>query len=178
MRFFSLRSAWKRSYPELPVDHLPVLGLLEEVAASVRGATDRILHDSGLTHGEFDVLAALCREDDGRGMTQTELASVTMVTPAGAAIRLSRLEKEGWIGKTPGHRDRRTTLVALTDEGRTKLGEVAPRFFATESAIFSGLDTDDLGALVRILNKLESAARATPGAGDTTSGAGTPGVRD
>ncbi|HEX4222768.1 MAG TPA: MarR family winged helix-turn-helix transcriptional regulator [Pseudonocardiaceae bacterium] len=85
----------------------------------------QLRRDAGITHFEYQVLAALSHAPD-----RTLRMSVLATRTEGSLPRLSqvvaRLEPRGWIRRTPDPVDGRYTLAILTDEGLTKVTEAAP----------------------------------------------------
>jgi len=85
----------------------------------------QLQRDAGISHFEYQVLAGLS-DAPGRTMRMSELALFT----EGSLPRLSqvvgRLEKRGWVHRTPDPADGRYTLAILSDEGWEKIAATAP----------------------------------------------------
>jgi DNA-binding MarR family transcriptional regulator len=85
----------------------------------------QLRRDAGISHFEYQVLALLS-EAPGRTLRMSELATLA----EGSLPRLSqvvgRLEKRGWMRRTPDPADGRYTLAILTDQGGAKVSEAAP----------------------------------------------------
>jgi len=89
-------------------------------------ALDAQLHrEAGISHFEYSTMAALSEHPD-RAMRISDLA----VRAEGSLARVSqvacRLEKRGWISRTPDPTDGRYTLAILTEAGWDKVVETAP----------------------------------------------------
>jgi len=89
-------------------------------------ALDRQLRrDAGLTSFEYLVLAVLSEAPD-RTLRMSDLAALA----EGSLPRLSqvvgRLEKRGWVQRTPDATDGRYTLAVLTEQGWDKVVATAP----------------------------------------------------
>jgi DNA-binding MarR family transcriptional regulator len=89
-------------------------------------ALDAQLHqDAGISHYEYQVLAMLSQEPD-----RTLRMSVLATRTEGSLPRLSqvaaRLERRGWVRRTPDPADGRYTLAILTGEGLAKVTQAAP----------------------------------------------------
>jgi DNA-binding MarR family transcriptional regulator len=86
---------------------------------------DQLQRDSGLSHFEYGILAALSAADAAT-LRMSELA----IYASGSLSRLSRavtrLERRGWVTRKPDPTDGRYTLAMLTDKGREVLVEAAP----------------------------------------------------
>jgi DNA-binding MarR family transcriptional regulator len=89
----------------------------------------QLQRDAGISHFEYQVLAGLSMAA-GRTLRMSTLAAFT----AGSLSRLSqvvgRLERRGWIRRTPDPDDGRYTLAILTDAGWDKVVATAPAHVA------------------------------------------------
>jgi DNA-binding MarR family transcriptional regulator len=85
----------------------------------------QLQHDAGISLFEYQVMAALSMSAE-RTLRMSVLAALT----EGSLPRLSqvvgRLEKRGWIRRTPDPADGRYTLAILTQEGWAKVVAAAP----------------------------------------------------
>ena len=85
----------------------------------------QLRRDAGITHFEYNVLAVLSEAAD-----RTRRMSEIAVLADGSLSRLSqvvaRLEKKGWVRRSPDPADGRYTLAALTDAGWEKVVQTAP----------------------------------------------------
>ena len=82
-------------------------------------------HDAGISHFEYQVLALLS-EAPGHTLRMSALAAQA----GGSLPRLSqvvaRLERRGWVRRTPDPADGRYTLATLTGQGQAKVTQAAP----------------------------------------------------
>jgi len=101
---------------------LALIGLLVKLPAALEAQLQR---DSGISHFEYQVLAVLSEAPE-HTLRMSELAELA----EGSLPRLSqvvgRLEKRGWMRRTPDPADGRYTLAILSDEGLAKVIEAAP----------------------------------------------------
>jgi DNA-binding MarR family transcriptional regulator len=85
----------------------------------------QLRRDAGISHFEYQVLALLS-EAPGRTLRMSELAALA----GGSLPRLSqvvaRLERRGWVRRTPDPADGRYTLATLTGQGQAKVTQAAP----------------------------------------------------
>jgi len=81
--------------------------------------------DAGISHFEYQVMAALS-EAPGRTLRMSMLAKLAEGSLPRLSQVVSRLEKRGWVRRTPDPADGRYTLATLTDEGWDKVAETAP----------------------------------------------------
>ena len=86
------------------------------------------------------------------------------VSARNITVLVDGLEKEGFVRRTPHPRDRRATVIELTDDGR----DVHRRVYATHAdragALFATLSAADQKHLARILNRLGEGLAATSAA--------------
>ena len=101
---------------------IPFVSMLWWLPAAI---DDQLQHDSGLSHFEYGILAALSAAD-----AATLRMSMLAIYANGSLSRLSRavarLEGRGWVTRKPDPTDGRYTLATLTDNGRAVLVEAAP----------------------------------------------------
>jgi len=114
----------------------------------------QLQRDAGLTHFEYFVLAMLSEAPD-RTLRMTGLAARTNSTLPRLSHVVSRLEKRGYIDRTPCEEDRRATNAALTEQGWEKVVATAPGHVTTvRENVIAPLDSTDIADLDRIMGKL------------------------
>jgi DNA-binding MarR family transcriptional regulator len=110
----------------------------------------QLQRDFDLTHFDYLCLAMLSESDD-RTLPMSELAAQTNATLSRLSHVISKLERRGWVARTPSPHSRRVTLVSLTDDGWKVLVEAAPGHVETvRSLVFDDLSREDVAALDRI----------------------------
>src|SRR6516165_11553673 len=85
----------------------------------------QLRRDAGISHFEYQVLALLS-EARGRTLRMSALATLAEGSLPRLSQAVNRLEKRGWVRRTPDPADGRYTLAILTDEGWAKVTETAP----------------------------------------------------
>ena len=107
----------------------------------------QLRRDAGITHFEYQVLAILS-ESPERTLRMSDLAGrVESALPRLSQV-VARLEKRGWVTRTPDPDDGRYTLAGLSDEGMAKVVETAPGHVATvRSLVFDPLTKTQLRQL-------------------------------
>lgn len=114
----------------------------------------QLQHDAELTHFEYFVLAMLS-EAPGRTLRMTALAARTNSTLPRLSHVVSRLEKRGFIARTPCEEDRRATNAELTQLGWEKVVATAPGHVTTvRENVIEPLDARDIADLDRIMGKV------------------------
>ena len=87
------------------------------------GALDRQLQrDSGMPMAYYLILAMLS-DVPGRTLRMSDLAAVTQSSQSRLSHAVSKLERNGWVRRSPCPDDRRSTLAQLTDAGFAALEE-------------------------------------------------------
>ena len=81
------------------------------------------------------------------GVTVGDLAADDKVSTAAMSKRVSRLERDGLVARTPSEADRRRIGLTLTDEGQRTLRRVRSRRTAWLATRLNALTTDELAAV-------------------------------
>jgi len=102
----------------------------------------QLQHDADLSHFEYYVLAMLS-ESPGRTLRMTGLADATSSTLPRLSHVVARLEKRGFIERTPCETDRRATNAVLTEVGWQKVVATAPGHVANVREFVIDLLTDE-----------------------------------
>ena len=74
----------------------------------------------------YYLILAMLSDVPGRTLRMSDLAAVTQSSQSRLSHAVSRLERNGWVRRTPCPDDRRSTLAQLTDAGFAALAEAAP----------------------------------------------------
>ena len=108
---------------------------------------------TGLTLGDFDVLAQLARA--GGELRMTDLAARVLLSRSAMTRRVSRLVEEGLARRANADGDARGVVVALTDAGLARLTDTAPVHMRGVSELFvEQLDDQELAVLTNALKKV------------------------
>src|SRR5262245_5701105 len=89
--------------------------------------------------------------------TPTALAARLEMPLSTVLFRVRRLEKRGHAERTPNPDDRRSYLVALSDDGQQLLGKARPRFRALALAVEARLGGEQISRLRAGLGELREA---------------------
>lgn len=124
---------------------------IQHIVTAIRQLVSSIHHNSsmlkkyyGLTGPQSEALRIL---DNKGAMSSAALSRKLYVTPSNVTGIIDRLEKKGLVERIRKPRDRRVSLVTLTDKGRT-LYQSLPA--SIESKLISGLDDMDLEQVTRL----------------------------
>jgi DNA-binding MarR family transcriptional regulator len=112
------------------------------------------LQDLKLASTQAVILANVLRfTEEGRLVTQADLAEVAKVDRMTASQSLQSLEAKGFVTRKTSPGDRRANRVLLTTKGRRVALEAVKRFAVTHSAFFAPL-AGDTDAVVSYLQQL------------------------
>jgi DNA-binding MarR family transcriptional regulator len=113
--------------------------LMAEAARLLRAAIERELADAGLglTSSEARALAHVAERGGAR---QAEIAEAMGVEPMTVCAYLDRLEKAGYVERTPDPRDRRAKNVRATTEAEVVLTAMRSRAGDLYDQLFSEFD--------------------------------------
>jgi DNA-binding MarR family transcriptional regulator len=149
---------------ERPVDHkaelklwLRMLTCGNLIEAEIRR---RLAAEFAVTLPRFDLLAQLDKVPGGLSLGETSRRM--MVSNANVTTLVERLVGDGLIARRTDPRDRRTTYISLTPEGRTAFAAMARAHEGWIAELFDGLDASEVATLMQLLGKTkDSVGRAT-----------------
>ncbi|MEU5591329.1 MarR family winged helix-turn-helix transcriptional regulator [Streptomyces sp. NPDC020298] len=115
---------------------------------------DRLRERHGIVTSQFEFLRHL---RDHPGSRVADLAAEFAIGVGATSKGADRLEKQGWVVRQPNPSDRRSSLLALTDDG-SRLIDAAEETFTHELTELIGdtLDGSSASAAVRAISKLRS----------------------
>jgi DNA-binding MarR family transcriptional regulator len=131
-------------------DHCMCLHV-QRAARSLARRFDEALKPYGLTNQQFSLLMSLNRPKPPR---MKEVALLLALDRTTLTANLKPLERRGLATVSPDDSDKRSRLLALTDEGRQVLAKAVPSWKRTEEEIENLLtrkDPDGLRADLRSL---------------------------
>jgi DNA-binding MarR family transcriptional regulator len=127
--------------------------LLKARATLLRRLATDLEKKTGLTLGDFDVLAQLA--EAGGALRITELADRTLSSRSGMTRRVDRMVGDGLVRRAGADGDARGVVVALTDAGLGRLTETVPIHLRGVSELFvERLDDQELADLESALHKV------------------------
>ena len=98
------------------------------------------------------------RSEEGRAVSQRELADDLHISPATAAVSLKSLEREGYVEKLADETDQRRKAVRLTPKGEAAIQRCVQVFEAVDQSMFEGFRPEETrqacGYLMRMLHNL------------------------
>ncbi|MFC4505718.1 MULTISPECIES: MarR family winged helix-turn-helix transcriptional regulator [Streptomyces] len=121
----------------------------------VEDAIDRQLQrEAGMPHLYYSILANLSDAPERR-MRMTDLAESLKITRSRLTYAVTRLEKDGLLGREDCRWDKRGSVAVLTDEGMAVLERLAPGHVETVRAtLLDRLTPEQVGQLEEIFTQV------------------------
>jgi DNA-binding MarR family transcriptional regulator len=127
--------------------------LLRAHASLMRELATDLITRTGLSLGDFDVLAQLAL--GGGELRMTDLAARAFSSRSGMTRRVDRLVDEGLVRRSSADADARSVVVALTEAGLARVEGTVPVHLRRVSELFiERLDDEELAVLERALQKV------------------------
>jgi DNA-binding MarR family transcriptional regulator len=132
--------------------------LMAEAARLLRAAIECELNDAGLglTSSEARALAHVAERGGAR---QAEIAEAMGVEPMTVCAYLDRLEKAGYVERTPDPRDRRAKNVRVTADAEAVLTAVRGRASDLYDQLFADVEAADRARFLDDLARLRDNLR-------------------
>lgn len=130
---------------------------LRKAARRVSLLYDRFLARSGLTIGQYAILAEVARTGSSRAPTLTELAQELVMDRAALSHTLKPLERDGLIRIERDRHDRRARLVSLTAAGRTRAADARRCWVEAQGRFADSFGPDQATALRALLRMVAKA---------------------
>lgn len=87
-------------------------------------------------------------------ISQSELTQQLRIQPGSASEVIIKLETSGYITRTPSEKDRRTTVVQLTEAGTAAAQQAAALRVERHEQMFDSLNAGEKETLLSLLEKL------------------------
>lgn len=128
-----------------------ISNIYRAAAAVRRRAEGEVLAPYGLSFGAFTILWVLWIWDD---METAHLAESCNLAKGTLTGMLNTLEKQTLVERTRMESDKRRVLVGLTEDGRSTIAEVFPKFNSFEGEMSAGLTSKEKRQLADLLRKV------------------------
>lgn len=126
--------------------------MLHDVTRQIRKHFDRRATRLELTRAQWRALKATSRHE---GLSQSELADYLDMEAIPVGRVIDRLEKTGFIERRADPADRRRWRLYLTAKAYAVVGEMEVIADELRDDALRGIERDDLGALMRVLNRIK-----------------------
>lgn len=118
----------------------------------------RFAEQHGTTLPRFDIMAALDRSP--AGLTMGELSARLLVSNGNVTALVQTLAKDGLVDLRPSPTDRRSSIVALSEAGRTHFVDLAASHHRWVEAMFAGVGHQQREALFGLLGTVKASVTA------------------
>ena len=110
------------------------------------------IKESGLTPAQFGVLEALYNKGDLR---ICEIIEKILTTSGNITVVIKNLEKDGLVKKNLDPKDKRSTIISITDSGKKVIEDILPKHIENINEIFKVLTKEEQITLKNILKKFK-----------------------
>ncbi|MDP2298175.1 MAG: MarR family transcriptional regulator [Pseudolabrys sp.] len=132
--------------------------LLRAARAIEAELRERLRKEFAVTLPQFDVMAALVRNENG--MSMTELSRMLMVSNGNVTGIIDRLAAEKLVLRQAPANDRRSYIVRLTPKGQTQFAVMAKAHESWVDELLAGIDAGEAEAMIGQLDGLATRVRA------------------
>ena len=129
------------------------------VQSSLERRSEALFQPFGLTPAKFNILNLLSI-NQGR-MEQLKLVHQLLVGKSSVSIVLNRMVRDNLIEKEAHPKDKRQTVLVITDKGSKLWGQIAPIYEANVKAIFEIIPLSHRRQFLQDLEELRQALANT-----------------
>lgn len=109
------------------------------------------LQGSGITRIQW---IALYYIQDHEKISQRQLAHLMNISDSSAGRLLDRLQRDGHVTRVPSKKDRRVTLIELTEEGKEVIEELLPIGTEFQDKLMAGIEERELEIFQSVLERM------------------------
>ncbi len=129
-------------------------------------ALDRDLQAAGISLSEYELLSMLSEAPNDQ-LRMSALADLIVQSRSRVTHTAARLERRGWVVRTPAPDDGRGVLLRLTDQGRAAIEELAVvHVGSVRRHLVDVLTSEQFAALGAAMQAVRDAYAADPGMPD------------
>jgi DNA-binding MarR family transcriptional regulator len=154
------RRQWRARWPQAPLAAMEAVTSVMRAQQVLLAQLNERLRPLGLTFPRYEALMLLLFSRDG-ALPLGKVGERLQVHRTSVTNIIDKLEADGLVRRVPHREDRRTTLAAITDEGRRVALAATDAMHAAEFGL-SALDEHDQEELTRLLRGLRVAAGDFP----------------
>lgn len=122
------------------------------IAGKLKNKFYQLLSAYNITPEQWIILTRL-RDKDGK--TQKQLALETFKDEANIARILRKMEDKGYLERRSNDKDKRISLVYITQEGVQLFDQLIPLVNKHQEGTVKKLSKDEISTLINLLEKLE-----------------------
>jgi len=109
------------------------------------------LQGSGITRIQW---IALYYIQDHEKISQRQLAHLMNISDSSAGRLLDRLQRDGHVRRVPSKKDRRVTLIELTEEGKEVIEEFLPIGTEFQDKLMTGIEEREMEIFQSVLERM------------------------
>ncbi|HEU4986209.1 MAG TPA: MarR family transcriptional regulator [Rhizobiaceae bacterium] len=149
---------WREERPDIDCSGKAVIGRVLHLHDVILRSANRVLQRHGLKYPTYAVLATLRVAGAPYRMSPSELSETLLLSSGGLSNLLRRMEKEGYIARSPDKRDRRGVIVQLTQKGIAKADQSMADHAAIERSLVGCLPPERQLEVARALGLMIAVA--------------------
>jgi MarR family transcriptional regulator for hemolysin len=127
--------------------------LMHRVTRLLSRRAEKRLSKLGLALAQVPVLVAL---KEGPAMRQKDLAASAQIEQPAMAELLGRMERDGYIGRSPDPNDRRSSVIALTPSAKGKLAPAREALRLGHQELLAGFTKEEIAVFTLFLQRAVS----------------------
>ena len=152
----ALISSWLRAFPNQDPWLVHFLGAIPLLSSRVERESTMVVSALGLTPNAFGLLCALRRSGAPYRLSPSELYDVVVLSPAGIAGHLYKMERAGLVERANDPEDKRLNRAALTARGQLVVNDTIGDFVMRHEWLLKSLSENEREALTALLRRLLS----------------------
>jgi len=126
-------------------------------ASRLRKKAGEFFRPFTLTDVQFNLMMLLKHQSgDEKGLSQAHLSDMMLVNRANITSLVDRMEKAGFVARTPAPFDRRSNIIKLTPRGKKLIERVEPLYTKEVERIMAALKEPEQKRLIVMLEKIRS----------------------
>lgn len=130
------------------LNEMPMLGLLGVTTHGIFNAAKTMFRELDMNRSKASILFSLRNRD---AISQKELADLLNVSAPSITSSIQKMEKEGYIIRTPDRQDQRVMRLSLTEKGRACIQSVVDVGERMEEIVFQGMTLEEKLLFRRLL---------------------------
>jgi DNA-binding MarR family transcriptional regulator len=156
----SLISSWVRAFPDEAPWLVHFVGAIPLLSGRVERESIKVVGALGLSPNGFGLLCALRRAGPPFRLSPSDLYDVVVLSPAGVAGHLYKMERAGLIERSNDPDDKRLNRASLTRRGQEVVNSTIGDFVMRKDWLLKPLSETERETLTAILRRLLSAVES------------------
>ena len=142
----------KVTYGKVNKQNLRLLITLSKTTQNIHKRSADIFIKHKLTTSQFSALESLYHKGS---MSINKLTESALSTSGNMTVVINNLLKAGLVSRSVNPKDKRSSLIKITNQGRQKVEDIFPIHLIDLSNSFKLLNSEEKQLLIRLLNKIE-----------------------